>query len=155
MIQRIQSLYLIMATIISVIFLNGSIMKFVDGVNNALIINFTGICRIVNETGSQQVEKLIPLSGLLILIPSLSFSTIFLHRKRKTQLRFAIGLIIFVVVLIIFLLYYSFYVSSTFNSKIVPGINLFLPVFMLVCSYLAYKGIRKDDLLVKSYDRLR
>jgi hypothetical protein len=41
------------------------------------------------------------------------------------------------------------------STEIVPGIKMALPFLMLISMILAYKGIKKDDDLVKGYDRLR
>lgn len=155
MIQRIQSLYLLLTTVLSGLFLKGNIIKFVDMSNNSLIINFGGISRAIAGGGNEQIEKLIPLSGLLLLIPVLSFITIFFYKNRKSQIRFAKTLLGIIVILICCTAYYAFYVIRNFNAEMLPAINLILPVLMLICTYLAYRGIRKDEDLVKSYDRLR
>lgn len=155
MIQRVQSLYLLLTTVFSVLFLKGSIIKFIDESNNSLFINFGGINRILAGGGAEQIEKLIPLSVLLSLVPVLSFITLFFYKKRKSQLRLATGLICIVMIQILIIVYYSYYVIHNFNAEMLPGINLILPVLMLICSYLAYRGIKKDEDLVRSYDRLR
>lgn len=155
MIQRIQSLYLLLTTVFSVLFLNGSIIKFVDKSNDTLIINFGGINKITTGGGTELIEKLIPFSILLLLITVLSIITIFFFKKRKLQIKFTKALLGIIVILICIIGYYTFYVIRNFNAEIMPGANLILPVLMLICTYLAYRGIRKDVDLVKSYDRLR
>lgn len=155
MIQRIQSLYLLLTTVFSVLFLNGSIIKFVDVSNNSVIINFGGINKVIAGGGNEPIEKLISLSVLLILIPVVSLITIFLFKKRKSQIKFAIALLGIIVILICTIVYYANYVIQNFNAEILPDANLILPLLMLICTYLAYRGIRKDEDLVKSYDRLR
>ena len=155
MIQRIQSLYLLLTTVFSVLFLNVSIIKFVDKSKDTLIINFGGINKITTGGGTELIEKLIPFSILLLLIPVLSIITIFFFKKRKLQIEFTKALLGIIVILICILGYYTFYVIRKFNAEIVPGANLILPVLMTICTYLAYRGIRKDVDLVKSYDRLR
>ena len=63
--------------------------------------------------------------------------------------------IILSVVLILVSVYYSYIVISRYNTSIVAGFKMAVPVVILILSVLAYRGIRKDDNLVKSYDRLR
>lgn len=155
MVQRIQSLYLLMTTVFSVLFLNGSIINFADKTNKALTINFGGINKVLENSHFELIEKLVPLSVLLIIIPALSFITIFLFKRRRLQMRLIKGLIGLIVVLMCASAYYIFYVIRNFNAEMLPGINLFLLLLMLVSSYLAYRGVKKDDDLVKSYDRLR
>lgn len=155
MIQRIQSLYLLLTTVFSVLFLKGSIIKFVDVSNNPVIINFGGINKVIAGGGTELIEKLIPFSVLLLLIPVLSIITIFLFKKRKSQLWFTISLLCLLLILICTTTYYALYIIRNFNTEMVSYIKLILPILMLICTYLAYRGIRKDEDLVKSYDRLR
>jgi uncharacterized membrane protein YidH (DUF202 family) len=49
----------------------------------------------------------------------------------------------------------SFNIVSKFEARIIPGFKMILPILILIISILAYRGIKKDDQLVKSYDRLR
>ncbi len=155
MIQRIQSIYLLLTTVLSVLFLNGSIINFADKTNKALTINFYGINKVLENSHFELIEKLVPLSVLLILIPALSFITIFLFKRRKLQMGLIKGLIGLIVILMCGSAYYIIYVIRNFNAEMLPGINLFLLLLMLVSSYLAYRGVKKDEDLVKSYDRLR
>lgn len=155
MIQRIQSIYLLLTTLLSVLFLKVDIIRFIDVSNNFLIINFGGITRTIKGEGTEQIEKLIPLSGLLLLIPIISFVTIFLYKNRKLQIRFAGALIVIIAIMIFTGAYYAFDVIRNFNSHMVPGLNLVFPVLIMIFTYLAYRGIKKDDDLVRSYDRLR
>ena len=155
MIQRIQSLYLFLTILFSVLFLNGSIIKFIDKSNSALTINLTGINKAVEGAGYEQIEKSLLLSGVLLIVPALSVITLLLFKKRKLQIRFAMGLIFMIVIQISAIVYYSYSVISNNNADIVPEIKLLLPVLMLICSCFAYAGIKKDEELIKSYDRLR
>jgi len=80
---------------------------------------------------------------------------IFIFKNRKIQMKVVLILIILSIVLIIALIHVSFRIISKFDATIIPGIKMILPILILVFSILAYMGIRKDDRLVKSYDRLR
>jgi len=51
--------------------------------------------------------------------------------------------------------YYYISVAKEYSGGIKPGINVIILPVMLLVSYLAYRGIKKDEDLVKSYDRLR
>lgn len=101
------------------------------------------------------IEKLLPLSMFIILIPILSVITILVYKNRKIQLWLALSLIVISAVFIIASIHISFITISKYESRIVPGFKMFLPVIILVLTVLAYKGIRKDDRLIRSYDRLR
>jgi hypothetical protein len=81
--------------------------------------------------------------------------TIFIFKNRKIQLWFSLFLIILAAVFIIASIHLSLSIISKFEAKIIPGFKMVLPVLTLIISVLAYRGIKKDDQLVKSYDRLR
>ncbi|MCU0460419.1 MAG: DUF4293 domain-containing protein [Bacteroidales bacterium] len=155
MIQRIQTLYLILTTILSVLFLNGHIIKYAEGSENILSIG-SGVIRIMNNTGGYEtVWILVLLASLVILIFLISVISIFFYRKRKIQIKMAATIIILVCLLILASAYYYISVAREYNGGIKPGINVIILPVMLLFSYLTFRGIRKDEELVKSYDRLR
>ena len=84
-----------------------------------------------------------------------SVITIFLFRNRKIQLKLTAGLICISALLILSLIWYAYSVSSEFNAVLMHRVNLLLPFLMLIFSCLAYRNIRKDDKLIRSYERLR
>jgi hypothetical protein len=155
MIQRIQSIYLALTTLLSFLFLKGAFLKFIEQSGNALYVAFNGLVR---ETGVHQyelVERLILLTIFIILIPVFSSVSIFLFKKRNLQLRAVSVLIILNVILVLLTGFYSYYIISKFHAIFSPNIKIAIPVLQLIFSSLAYRAIKKDDLLVKSYDRLR
>jgi hypothetical protein len=101
------------------------------------------------------LEKTISLPLLIILIPVLSVITILLFKKRSLQIWLVRFLIILVVAFIIVSGILIFIVITKYDSEIQPGLKMLIPLLQLVFSVLAYRGIKKDDILVKSYDRLR
>jgi len=150
MIQRIQTVYLSLTILISVLFLNGAFINFSD--ESGTVINFTlaGISG-VSETSM----KTLPVSLLIIIIPVLSLITIFLFKNRTLQLLLCKVLLALISALVISLVLYSYIFISRYNTELVPGVKMAIPVIQFILSYLAYRGIKKDDDLVKSYDRLR
>ena len=70
-------------------------------------------------------------------------------------MRLALVLIVLASVFIIALVHVSMSIISKFDASIVPGFMMIIPFLILLNSILAYSGIRNDDKLVKSYDRLR
>jgi cobalamin biosynthesis protein CobD/CbiB len=151
MIQRIQSVYFFMTTLLSILFLNGSFLSFINKTGDVLKIGFTDIVRTTQGQAPEIIGKILPLTIIGILVAVLSLITILLFKNRKLQLMLSgvlIGLIC------VFMLY-SFSVMSKYDASLVPGIKMALPFLQLVFSILAYRGVKKDDQLVKSYDRLR
>jgi hypothetical protein len=155
MIQRIQSLFLLLISLLSFLFLGSSYLNFVD--NNGSIISITFIA-VIKSSSVQSVEpiaKAWPVAIILILIVLISIITIFLYKNRKSQLLLSKLLIGVISVLILVSAYYSYIVIIKYSSALVPGAKMFLPLLMLILSILAFRGIKKDDQLVKSNDRLR
>ena len=155
MIQRIQSVYLFLIALLSSLLLSGSILNFINGSGSVFKITFDSILKSTGGQGSELIEKLMPLSALIILIPIISLITIFIFKNRKIQLKLAIFLMILCTLQVIALIHGSIKTMSKFEASLTPGFKMFLPLIMLILSILAYRGIKKDDHLVKSYDRLR
>ena len=155
MIQRIQSLYLFVLAVLSGLLLTGSVLNFIDKTGSVIKVTYNEIIKSTGGQGIELIEKLLPLSILIIIITVFSLMTIFLYKNRKVQLRLTLVLIILTATQLIAFVHVSLSVISKFEAHLVPGIKMIIPVLMLILSVLTYRGIRKDERLVKSYDRLR
>ena len=155
MIQRLQSVYLFLTTLLSLLFLNWSFLNFIDKSGTVFKITFIGIIRETGGKGLEVVEKLFPLSIVIIIIPLISLIAIFLYKNRKIQLRLTMIVIASVIGFIFLSGFYSMKIITGYGAEMVPGFKMGIPVLLLVFAFLAYRGIKKDDQLVKSYDRLR
>lgn len=143
MIQRIQTIYLLLASIIS-----GGLI-FVFNLWKSIKSNIFALDLLDNE--SYQL-KTIPILFLVSAI--ISFGAIFLFKDRKLQ--FVIGRLAILVNLI--LLGLLIYVSLTLPGETAvskKGIGMFIPIVAILLIVLANKAIKKDEDLVKSADRLR
>jgi hypothetical protein len=65
MIQRIQSLYLSLTILLSVLFLKGSYFNFIDESKSVIKITFRGLIRDSEITGYELLEKFWPLSVII------------------------------------------------------------------------------------------
>jgi nucleoside recognition membrane protein YjiH len=144
MLQRIQTLYLLIASLIS-----GGLLFMVSlwTTINGEVIYMMGL---LNELDWKLLS--IPVAFLLSAI--LSLVSIFLFKNRKHQFvlnRINIMVNIYLLVIIVFLLL-TLSGESQISEK---GIGLFMPVVVIVLLALANKAIHKDEALVKSVDRLR
>ena len=155
MIQRIQSLYLLLTTLLSLLFLNGSFLSFFNKTGSVIKITFTGIVKSTDGQGFELIGRVLPLTIIVILVVALSLVTIFLFKNRNLQILLSKILIGLISGVIIVSAYYSYIILSKYDGKIIPGIKMALPLLLLIFSILAYRGIKKDDHLVKSNDRLR
>lgn len=136
MIQRIQSVYIL----ISIIF---------------MIIMFLWFPIILDGEGTAIVQRDEPLVlGLLAGTILLSFVSIFSFKNRKRQM----GLNRFNILLHVILLGVFAYQLLMLSGEITiskKGIGVFIPVVSIVFLVLANKAIKRDENLVKSVDRLR
>ena len=155
MIQRIQSVYLSLIIPISIFLLNGSFLIFSEKTGAVIKVTHDCIFRESAGQGLELIEKLLPLYVLIILIPIVSLITIFVFKKRNLQMRLALFLITLCFLLMIAFIYISINAITKQNASIILGFKMIVPIAILVLSILAYLGIRKDEKLVKSYDRLR
>jgi len=141
--------------LISLLLLKGNLIIFSDKTGQSIKVAFNGVFSNNAGQGVVLIEKLIPLSGLIILIPIISVATLLIFKYRKIQLRLSLFLIVLSTFLLIAFLHISLRLISKFDASIVPGFKMILPLIILILSILTYRGIKKDDNLVKSYDRLR
>ena len=143
MIQRIQSIYLLVATAIS-----GGLIFVFD-----LWENLKGEIFALDLFSRELILlKIIP--ALFMLSAIVSFFTIFLFKNRKLQ--FVVGRL--VILINLFLLGLLIYVSLNLPGEVSiseKGIGMFLPILVILLIVLANKAIKKDEDLVKSVDRLR
>ena len=142
MIQRIQSIYLLLATVAS-----GALIFVFNLWNNFKEAVFA----LDLFSRDSYLLKLIPMLFLLSTIAS--FLSIFLFHDRKLQ--FVIGRLIILINL--FLLGILMYLSLTIPGEVSSekGIGMFIPIVVVLFAVLANKAIKNDEDLVKSVDRLR
>lgn len=151
MIQRIQSLYLLITAVLSGLFLTGNILYTSGMAGNEISMTFNGI---YNASGSI-THGIIPFTAISLLIPLLSLITILFFRKRTIQIKMTLVLLCLEVLLIIAGAIYCFAFLKYPGGNIIPGYRSIIPLVTIVLTFLALRGIKKDEDLVKSYDRLR
>lgn len=135
MIQRIQSIWLLLAGAASLATLK---LSFYSN-NNGKVVE-------PELTGSSNFLILL----LAVAVALVAFAAIFLYKNRKKQMQVTLlGLLLQVVVLVIYFVQVKNYEPGNFTLTSV--VSFIIPVFFI----LAWLGIRKDDKLVKSMDRLR
>jgi hypothetical protein len=155
MIQRLQSLYLSMTLALSLLLFTGNILRFRDEGGKVFSLSLDG--NLTDQAGGTfaHVPVIWPLLVILIVIALLSLITILFYKNRKVQLSLAISVIALSLLLMISLGLYALSIINNFSLAILPGFKIAIPLIILIFSILAYLGIRKDDRLVKSYERLR
>ncbi len=154
MIQRIQTIWLLLSAILSGFLTRGGIVNFIDKSGQKFYTGFAGIYKQI-ENGTEALRSSIPMASLIVLIPLISLIVIFLYKNRKLLKVFNLVLISLSLCLIILVIFYSHILSRGYGAALVPGVKMTFPPLILIFEVLAYSGISKDDRLVKSYDRLR
>jgi hypothetical protein len=155
MIQRIQSLYLLLTSLSSLLFLKGSILKFFSTPETILILNFSGLWQLTEGENLVLIRNQIVLPVIITAAILLPVIIIFFFKNRKLQLRLIMILIITGALLTALIVYLTVSISVTYDVHMRLVIRMFLPLIILLFSLLAYMGIKKDENLVRSYDRLR
>ena len=154
MIQRIQTVYLALAALLSALLMKGSIAKMVGSGGEDYMLTWKGI--FLNVDGiSEVVEKSYPLTLVIILTVILFTISIFLFRNRKLQIRVTVLTTLLNIGSLLLILFYTFFVGNRLGAEYIFGIKMVFPLAGSIFGYLAFRGILKDELLVKSYDRIR
>jgi hypothetical protein len=134
--------------------LNGDLLRFTAQNHEMLFVSFGGLSSVSGNT-TQIINSSILIRVLLILIPAITIVSIFLFRKRPIQKTAVLAVIIAALCLIIIEGYYWNLVAGKYNGVLLPGMKMIIPVLIIILAILAYLGIKKDEDIIKSYDRLR
>ncbi|MBM6864360.1 DUF4293 domain-containing protein [Bacteroides caecigallinarum] len=149
MIQRIQSVYLLIVAILSVIVMSNPIGSFIAADNS--IVEFTNLS-LIDQSGVEDYKPW-ALFAILMISAIISLITIFLYRKRMLQIRLTLFNIILAIGYYVTLVTFVFMLKG--ESTFVPSWMVCLPFVGIVLDWLAIRAIGKDEMLVKAYERLR
>lgn len=149
MIQRIQSVYLLIVAILSVIVMSNPIGGFIAADNS--IVEFTNLS-LIDQSGVEDYKPW-ALFAILMISAIISLITIFLYRKRMLQIRLTLFNIILAIGYYVTLVTFVFMLKG--ESTFVPSWMVCLPFVGIVLDWLAIRAIGKDEMLVKAYERLR
>jgi hypothetical protein len=154
MLQRIQSLYLFVALILIGVcfFLPVADISFPKG--DLYSFNLNGYY-LIKGSSSGIVENVNSLLFVGLLICSLILTTIFIYKSRPLQIRLCVYIIILSLGLSFLFFFVLYRLHSQYQAHILYHIASVLPVISAILGYLALRAIKKDDDMVKSYDRLR
>ncbi len=151
MIQRIQTIYL---------FLSSVVMSFLF-FHHMASIEFSGRMEEVwlygiKESGSGEIIlhnwTLMALPIVIILIYLLA---IFLYQKRELQMRFVVYGIILTIALMGLGALFVIQRSNAFDGSVKMEYFSIMPLVSMILSILAWRGIRRDYLMLKAVDRIR
>lgn len=162
MIQRRQTIFMLLAAIASVLLFFMPLMSF-DA--NGDVMRFT-IFGIKNPIDTISLSKTYtwPLVVLTVLMTIAPLVTIFLYKKRELQVRLCrFNMLLNIIFIALVFVYYESDILGVINAvendsytlDVAYFIGMAFPLVNLVLEILAIKGIKKDIELLKSVDRLR
>ena len=154
MIQRIQTIYLLIAVILMAIMLFAPFADIFSSQGNELFV-FHSNGLFVGDSNKMVIPTW-PISILIAGILVLLITAIGLFKKRRLQARICIYTILLLVGLAGLIFYY---LSVVFKGAELADYSFRLPVIFPIVSiiliYLAFRGIRKDEALIRSIDKIR
>ena len=155
MIQRIQTVYLLLIVILSGITTFSPLADLINKADNLIyLVDFNGIS-LIKPTGSIVESTIWGLISISALITIIALITIFNYKNRVKQIRLTVINMLFMICFYIFLMLYLWPACIRLHADWHLRLASVLPLVNLVLSYLAIGGIGKDEKLVKSLDRLR
>ncbi|CAM3844855.1 DUF4293 domain-containing protein [Mucilaginibacter galii] len=155
MIQRVQSVYLFLASLamfaLYVVTIANNV--YLNGIPTA--IKVTGLFQDVNAMQTN-IKPFVALTAVTAIVALLPLAIIFFFRNRKRQITLCYSAVLVIIG-------HSFWLAQTVKNATDGimlkssnfGVGLFLPCIAILLMFLAIKSIKKDEALVKSADRLR
>ncbi len=156
MIQRIQTIYLLAAGVLMSFLLLLPLAEIAAHGTGIYTVLCKGWYIIEGQDKPELAMATWPVFILALVLVLLPLVNIFLYKNRKLQLRICVYAIILAFGLI-GLIYYYFVVGFRQLDEPAYALRfpLIVPVIFIILIYLAFRGIRKDEILVRSLDRIR
>lgn len=152
MIQRIQSVYLLIAAILMAVVVYTPLAILIGTPDSFFLFKSMGIF----EDGTILAYPSWGIAVCAIITALISFVSLFLYKKRKVQIKLCYVSIVFI---ILFYAAFAFYLCTAQTvleaefSKVEYG--LALPAISLILIVLALSKIKADERLVQSLNRIR
>lgn len=154
MIQRIQTVYLIVVAILIGIYFFLPFTSFVIEPDMSVFrLSIRGL--IPDAIGTKPLLQAIPLLVLASIIVILVIATITLYKRRMLQIRLCIINIVLLVGLQGLMYYFVSVSKHQLGSNPSYSVIFVFPIISAILSYMAIRRIAKDEALVRSMDRLR
>jgi len=153
MIQRVQSVFLLIAVVLSALMLTGTIIEMKDVFGNFYSLSFSSVTVSIN--GKEQVQKLWPLAAILVSVPAASLISIFLYKNRSLQMKFTMASLMLSLGSFFVAGFYLIMLSKKIEMSFIWHLKAVIPFVTAILCWLANRAIRKDDEKVRSLDRIR
>lgn len=155
MLQRVQTIWLFFASLALFSLFLFPYIQFLNAGGSAKVLKVTGV---YENVGGQvvQIQPFLFLTIATVILGLLPFVIVFFYRNRKRQIAICY-------LTIVAILGFSFWMVQTAKQIIGDvtlqienyGVGVLLPSIAILFIILAVRGIRHDEKLIKSADRLR
>ena len=155
MIQRIQTLYLLLVVVLTTVTFFSPVAGL-QHVEQAAIyeMSYRGLFE-MNTSGNIRLANIWTLTALMAIIPLIALITVFLFKKRLLQIRLIIANIVlmagFYGLMFIYLWQYGKALEASFYLEIPAS----FPLVGIILSIMAIRAIVKDEALIKSLNIIR
>lgn len=157
MIQRIQSVYLLLAgLVLAFSFCTPQIYFTIDGVLFATL-TACGInaANVVAETGATVISVPWGVVVFMSLGALLAFVSLFMYKNRKRQIKLINLMLLSIVLVYISDIAYAYAFDAHHNTNMQGAWGVILPFAAYVLGWFARRAVRKDEELVRAADRIR
>lgn len=152
MIQRIQSLYLLLAIVLPVFTYIVPLGQFSQGETEFALYS----CHYDAEQVAALAGRM-PYGLLILSLASIALAVVALlgFKNRVAQLKKVAWTMAVQVLWFVACGAYSASLASRLDMDFTPGLGLVFPLLSLACLVMARRGIRHDEALVRAADRIR
>lgn len=157
MIQRIQTVYLVLVAVLMTLTAALPVAEYFDAVKNiSYQLDMRGFVQLNPDGSFLSAVSTNPTTFVFGIILVVTLMTIFKYKNRKQQFRLCtinfILILIYIILLAVVIFMGKHKLAGTEISLKIPAI---FSLVALIFNYLAMRGIAKDENMVKSMDRLR
>ena len=154
MIQRIQTLYMLIVTALMAVTLFAPLAWFAGEAGEFGLYAFS-----LKTAAGEAVQPTVYMGVVLALACVLPFITIFLFKRRLLQLRLCVVEMVLLVGSAVmegvyYFLSYPVFAEHTFHTQVLKP-AVVLPLVCLLFAYLAARAVFRDELMVRAADRIR
>jgi len=151
MIQRIQSVFLIISAV-AIVLLYFFPLAVIGGHEDGATL-FIGTVAL--NDSAKVIVNAWPLRALCSIILILTLLSLFLYKRRVLQMRLTIYNMVLTFGMIGLGIFYLIQGRNLHGGDIQAQFFSIMPIISLILSYLAWRGIRRDYLMLSAVERLR
>ncbi len=157
MIQRIQSIFLLIASIAAFATIFLPLWVKVDEATQTQVLLDTKEMTYIENGAEKSSTNTIALTILAGLSSVVAMGSLFSYKNRMTQIKLNLLNSLLLAVTVALMCYYYADATQFFNPDDQGkfGYGFFTPMLALICNSVSNRFIRKDEKLVRSVDRLR